>query len=385
MPAPASSDLDAAYGPKELERLRLLGLASNKEVRRFKVAINTACPLRCEYCFIDKDSGETIGWNHVESLVRFQLSSPGKVKKLLLYGGEPFVNFEIAREIALYARAEALKAGKDLDLSICTSAGLPLKREWLEFLAEQRFFLSVSMDGDAETHDAHRKMKGGKGSHAAMLPNLPAIFDTIGKRRSMAIQCVHPENVEDMLDNYKTLVGYGFENIEIEVIHGFGWKDTKQHFRPMLAKVFDYIWEEAHQGRFRFVVCSLVPLMLKEGVTLEDWCPFHSSMETYPDGNFSFYPFAFVDWDGRKKSKVGSAEEGVPERYRGCTFDLSSEQCKTCTSNYYSNPQVNEGNDPYRWRTEMARAFMDRVALAAKTDPIMRDYLKEALVRCRIS
>jgi hypothetical protein len=149
--------------------------------------------------------------------------------------------------------------------------------------------------------------------------------------------------------------------------------------------VFEHIWEEAHQGRFRFVVCSLVPLMLKEGVLLEDWCPFHSSMETYPDGNFSFYPFAFVDWEGRKKSKVGSASEGVPERYRDCTFDLSSDQCKTCTSNYYSNPAVNEGNDPYRWRTEMARAFMDRVALAAKTDSFMRDYLREALIRCRIS
>jgi hypothetical protein len=46
---------------------------------------------------------------------------------------------------------------------------------------------------------------------------------------------------------------------------------------------------------------------------------------------------------------------------------------------------VYEGNDPYRWRTEMARAFMDKVALAAKTDPVMREYLKEALVRCRIS
>lgn len=385
MRASASSELDAAYGPRELERLRALGLASNKEIRRFKVAINTACPLRCEYCFIDKDSGETIGWKHVENLVRFQLSSPGAVKKLLLYGGEPFMNFEIVREISLYARAEAARAGKDLDLSICTSAALPLKREWLEFLAEQRFFLSVSMDGDAGTHDRRRVFKDGRGSHAAMLPNLPAIFETIGKRRAMAIQCVHPDNVERMLENYKTLVGLGFENVEIEVIHGFGWAEAKRHFRPMLAKVFDWIWEEAHQGRFRFVVCSLVPLMLKEGVVLEDWCPFHSSMETYPDGNFSFYPFAFVDWEGRAKSKVGGASEGVPERWRDCTFDLDSERCRGCTSDYYKDARVNEGNDPYRWRTEMARAFMDRVALAAKTDPVMREYLKEALVRCRIS
>ncbi len=317
--------------------------------------------------------------------MRFLLSSPGHVKKLLLYGGEPFLNFALVREIALYARAEALKAGKDLDLSICTSAALPLRTEWLEFLRDQRFFLSVSMDGDAATHDAHRHDKGGVGSHARMIPNLPPIFESIGRRRAMAIQCVHPGNVEKMLDNFKTLAGYGFENIEIEVIHGFGWKDKKHLFRPMMQRVLDWVWEEARAGRRRFVVCSLVPLMLKDGVVREDWCPFHSSMETYPDGSFSFYPFAFVDWDGRRRSKVGDASGGIPPRFQDCSFDLGSDKCRNCTTDYYKNPSVNEGNDPYRWRTEMARAFMDKVAMVARTDPTMKEYLKEALIRCRIS
>ncbi len=361
------------------------GLVTNKEIRRFKIAINTACPLRCEYCFIDKDSGEVVSWEVVKGLVRFMLSSPGQVKKLLIYGGEPFLKFDLVKEIALFAREEAVKAGKDLDLSICTSAALPLKREWLEFLRDQRFFLSVSMDGDEETHDKRRTDGRGHGSWKKMLPNLPVIFDTIGKRRAMAIQCVHPDNVEKMLHNYQTLVGLGFENIEVEVIHGFEWVNKKHLFRPMMQKVLDWAWAEAQEGRMRFVVCSLVPLMLKEGILLEDMCPFHSSMECYPDGNYSFYPFAFVDWEGRKRSAVGGALEGVAEQWRNCTFDKDSDTCKNCTSGYYRNPMVNEGNDPYRWRTEMARAFMNKVALAARTDAKMKDYLREAVIRCRIS
>lgn len=359
-------------------------LTTNKEIRRFKVAINTACPLRCEYCFIDKDSGEVVSWSAVQGLVRFMLSSPGQVKKLLIYGGEPFLKFELVQDIALYAREEAAKVGKDLDLSICTSA-VSLKREQLKFLHEHRFFLSVSMDGDEKTHDKRRVMKGGSGTWKRIAGNLPLIFDELGRRRTMAIQCVHPDNVERMLHNFQTLVGLGFENVEIEVIHGFGWKDTKQHFRPTLEKIFDWMWAEAQEGRMRFVVCSLVPLMLKEGILLEDMCPFHSSMECYPDGKYSFYPFAFVDWDGRAKSAVGGALEGVPERYRDCRFDKDSDLCKNCTSDYYRNPAVNEGNDPYRWRTEMARAFMNKVVLAARSDAKMRAYLQEALIRCRIS
>jgi hypothetical protein len=241
------------------------------------------------------------------------------------------------------------------------------------------------MDGDAATHDKRRVFKDGRGSWEKMLPNLPPLFEVVGKRRSMAIQCVHPDNVEKMLDNFKLLVSLGFENVEIEVIHGFGWKETKHLFRPMLQKVLDWIWSEALEGRHRFLVCSLVPLMLKDGIVREDWCPFHSSMECYPDGKFSFYPFAFVDWEGRRKSAVGDAFSGPPERYRDCTFDLSTDRCKNCTSDYYRNPSVNEGNDPYRWRTEMARAFMSKVALASAKDERMKSYLKEALIRCRIS
>jgi len=228
------------------------GLATDKEIRRFKVAINTACPLRCEYCFIDKDSGEVVSREAVEGLVRLMLSSPGQVKKLLIYGGEPFLKFELVREIARFARREASRAGKDLDLSICTS-GVSLGREPLEFLAEQGFFLSVSIDGDEETHDSRRMLAGGAGTWRRIVRNLPLVFETMGRRRTMAIQCVHPDNVERMFENFQALVGLGFENVEIEVIHGFGWRDKGLLFGPMLRRVLDWIWAEALEGRRRFL------------------------------------------------------------------------------------------------------------------------------------
>lgn len=371
-PSPIPRDLPAA------------GPACNKEIRRFKIAINTACPLRCEYCFIDKDSGEVVGWETVQGAVRFLLSSPGRVKKLLIYGGEPFLKFDLVRDIALYARAEAAKAGKDLDLSLCTS-GVAMKREQIEFLRDQRFFLSVSMDGGEDTHDRRRILADGSGTYRRILPNLPVMFEVMGTRPTMAIQCVHPDNVDLMLENFQALVALGFENVEIEVIHGFGWRDKKHLFRPMMRQVLDWVWAEHLQGRFRAVVCSLVPLMLKDGVVREDMCPFHSSTECYPDGSFSFYPFAFVDWEGRRRARVGGAAEPLPERYRDCRFDAASAACRTCTSDYYRDGRVNEGNEPYLWRSEMARAFMADVALRAQTDERARDYLKEALIRCRIS
>ena len=53
---------------------------------------------------------------------------------------------------------------------------------------------------------------------------------------SGAIQCVHPDNVDRMLDNFQALVSLGFENVEVEVIHGFSW-EAKARFRPMLGRL----------------------------------------------------------------------------------------------------------------------------------------------------
>ena len=99
------------------------GLVATKEIRRFKVAINTACPLRCEYCFIDKDSGEVIGWDQVQGLVRFFLGSPGPVKKLLIYG-EPFLKFDLAGTSPC-TRGPGRPRRKDLDLSSAPAASRP--------------------------------------------------------------------------------------------------------------------------------------------------------------------------------------------------------------------------------------------------------------------
>ncbi len=113
---------------------------TNKEIRRFKVAINSACPLRCQYCFINKDSGENVSWQSIESLVPFMLHNPGDIKKLLIYGGEPFLNLPMVERIADYARDQAQAIGKSLDLSLCTSGVVAKTEEQLNFLARHQFF-----------------------------------------------------------------------------------------------------------------------------------------------------------------------------------------------------------------------------------------------------
>jgi hypothetical protein len=354
--------------------------ACAKEIRWFKLAINTACPLRCDYCFIDKDSGEVMTPATARSAVDFMLASPGLVKQLFIYGGEPFLNFDLVEEITIYAERRAAEEGKELELAVCTSA-VSVTKAQLDFLRAHRYFLSISIDGRQADHDRHRVLKGGQPTWERIARNLPGMLEAVGRERSMAIQCVHPDNVDAMLENFQALVGLGFQNIEIEIIHGFGWTaEQKERFGPRLKTVLDWIRTEALEGRDRFLGCSLGPILAWEAIQAEkDMCPFYCTTEVYPDGTYSFYPFPFVDDAGRRLSAVGHVETGIIPRFRDCRFDAKSDLCRGCTKDYYRDPTLNDGNEPYHVRTRMARAFMQEIALASRDDARLRRYFASAM------
>ena len=71
----------------------------NKEVLKFKIAVTSGCCLRCTHCFIDKSRTETIPFKDALALVYAFLTSPGEVKTLEIYGGEPLMEFELVKKI----------------------------------------------------------------------------------------------------------------------------------------------------------------------------------------------------------------------------------------------------------------------------------------------
>ncbi len=74
-----------------------------------------------------------------------------------------------------YARERAAEVGKDIDFSLTTNATL-LKPEVIEFLAENRVGVTISIDGPEDLQNRFRVFKNGAGSYDVAAPKIKALL-----------------------------------------------------------------------------------------------------------------------------------------------------------------------------------------------------------------
>ena len=116
------------------------------------------CNLRCDYCFyngLDQRSKQIIDSSLLEKFTsQFLEMYPGKDVKIVWHGGEPLLTgIDFFKEIVFFQ-----KRFVDTDVSnlLQTNATL-INSEWISFFEEHNFKIGVSLDGDQESHNLHRK------------------------------------------------------------------------------------------------------------------------------------------------------------------------------------------------------------------------------------
>lgn len=148
-----------------------------------------ACNLRCTYCYA---GGGTYGGT--ARLMRPELArraarflveaSAGRERvTLVLFGGEPLLNFEAVAAAVLEGEAAAREHGKQLAVSLTTN-GTRFTPEAIAFLGEHRVAVSVSIDGPPDVNDANRRHPGGggRGSYADIVDGLALLRAGTGRR-----------------------------------------------------------------------------------------------------------------------------------------------------------------------------------------------------------
>lgn len=141
------------------------------------------CSLRCKYCVY----GGTYKYQRglTEKFLEFETARRGldyildiikeRQKQDLVisfYGGEPLLNFGVIKEIVAYIKKKNLNRKPMFfmtsNLTICND-------DIIDFLIDNDFQLSVSLDGPQENHDAKRVFPDGRGSFDLVVDNLARI------------------------------------------------------------------------------------------------------------------------------------------------------------------------------------------------------------------
>ncbi|MBU2609695.1 MAG: radical SAM protein [Chloroflexi bacterium] len=126
------------------------------------------CNLCCDYCYlphIQEDMSSETGRVTVDATFRSAEKHGFQQIKLKYSGGEPLLRFPLVIELHQYAQALAEQYGLSLD-GVVLSNGTLLTTEIVEALKTAGIRLMISLDGQGDYHDRHRRYASGRGSSA---------------------------------------------------------------------------------------------------------------------------------------------------------------------------------------------------------------------------
>lgn len=152
----------------------------DRKVNLMILQITQRCNLRCSYCIYSADN--TFNRAHSDKVMDF-----GRAKEAIdflkdhsvdseqvtigLYGGEPFLHFNLIRKIVEYA--DTVLEGKKVVFHVTTNGTL-LNDEVIDFLIAERsrFHVLFSLDGTEAIQNASRRFPDGSGTYATIINNV---------------------------------------------------------------------------------------------------------------------------------------------------------------------------------------------------------------------
>lgn len=307
-----------------------------KKIGTLKLSITTACNLRCEYCFVDKNN-KTMDFLTARKAIDLLTQSSGKEKLLKIYGGEPLLCFRLLKRIIGYAINRAHKDGKRITVTPCTNAVL-LNREQLIFFKKHNIRLAISFDGDIVSHNKFRKYPNAKKTYNDVCNKIPLAVDILGKENVAINLGVTPFSAKKLFENFVNLTKKSVNTVNIEIIQHFHlWYPS--HFKIFILnieKIIKYIFVNIKHGEFFFLTTINREMKYSELSKFNTGeCGFSNCLEIYPSGEMAFSSF-LLNVKNRQEYMIGNINRGyIKEKYRDCTYRHKSYRCKKCISDYY--------------------------------------------------
>jgi uncharacterized protein len=223
-------DLDPASLDEFLSHGASLGLDAVPQVNPQGISLNvtSACNLGCSYCYADRGqfSGRQRG-NMSAAMARSAIDAllarcdRNAGATIGFLGGEPFLHAALVHDVVAYATARAGEVGQPIGFSVTTN-GTRLRPADHELIRSRPFALTVSIDGDASTHDQLRRNLLGGGSFDDVIAGVAPLLQSPGQASVSARATVTAGRL-DLTDRYDALTGLGFDRVGFSPVRlGYG-------------------------------------------------------------------------------------------------------------------------------------------------------------------
>lgn len=231
--------------------------------------VTNQCNLSCTYCYeygedkiVDTENGRKPKFMSEETArqsVDFMLRESGenRVAHLTFFGGETLLNLPVLKSAIKYARERAAETGKEVDFSLTTNATL-LRPDIIEFLAENRVGVTISIDGPKEVQDQFRVFHNGTGSYDIVAPKIRELLKRhksrpIGARVTLTSQGLDIRKIFRHLTEEIGFWEVGFAPVTTAsnrkyAIAEEGFDSMLEQFRALAAEFLECALENRHHG-----------------------------------------------------------------------------------------------------------------------------------------
>ncbi|NLI09609.1 MAG: radical SAM protein [Elusimicrobia bacterium] len=346
------------------------------EIKKIKLALTSSCTLACNHCKIEKNKDITLDFDKAKSGIDILFNSPGKYKRLEIYGGEPFLKFDLMKKIVSYAKKRIAVKKKKLSISVATNATL-LDNDKISWIKDNHINVSVSFSGSEESHNYNRMYSNGRGSFSSVSKKIDFLIKNINSDYLVCLYCVDGSFADSMREDFKKIISKGFKIINVECVSGRGWgKKNYEEFKDGMNFILNIIDKEMKNGNFIFLEPFME--MLYDRKSWDYNCPKYRDLEMYPDGNLGFYPFAFIKYSKVfRKISIGNWKNGLIKKYKNCF--LGCEKCNDCVRDYYILPGLSDGSFAYEIRSALIKKFFYKI-LKNKKEKNISAYLEKLKV-----
>ncbi|MEX3986189.1 radical SAM protein [Paraburkholderia sp. EG287A] len=184
--------------------------------------VSSSCNLACSYCYAARGGFEgaqpkPMRWETARAAIDQLLAEADTDAPLTIgfLGGEPFVNRNLLHQAVAYATDAGKRAGLDVRFSVTTNATL-LDDDDRQLLRSHPFAVTVSVDGDAPTHERLRPfVRGpgnGAGSHARLREAIAPLLADPGQAHIAARATITRMQL-DLPRAFDAILSLGFEEV----------------------------------------------------------------------------------------------------------------------------------------------------------------------------
>lgn len=180
-------------------------------VDKITLQLTQDCNFRCKYCIYSEDrnlkqrahSKLNMSFETAKKAIIFYRDHAidSNMYNVGLYGGEPLLQWDLLKQIVLFAEKELL--GKMLSFSLTTNASL-LTEKMAEFFEDHNIGVLISLDGVKAVNDLNRVFRNGRGTYDTVTKNLFMIREKHPKlfKRIQISSVIDPATNAEMFGQY---------------------------------------------------------------------------------------------------------------------------------------------------------------------------------------